>query len=91
MKKGKNTMSAITHKSTAKASLRNLLAVHGKSGTLNLLAEVMAESLPSRRGRPTRDEAVTRLVLGALTTILPEVVSGEEKVAAVVTPSDEEG
>lgn len=84
-------MSSISHKSTAKAALRNLIAVHGKSGALNLLAEVMAESLPSRRGRPTRDEAVTRLVLGALTVILPEVISGEEKVAAVVAPSDEEG
>lgn len=84
-------MSTISHKSTAKAAIRNLLAVHGKSGTLNLLNEVLSESLPARRGRPTREEAVTRLITNVLSTIIPEVIAGEEKANAAVEPSDEEG
>lgn len=82
-------MSTISHKSTAKATLRNLLSTFGKSGTLTLLNEVLSESLPSRRGRPTRDEAVTRFIVSAVGAIIPEALGGEEKVANPMN-SDEE-
>ncbi len=84
-------MSTISHKSTAKAAIRNLLAVHGKSGTLTLLNEVLSESLPTRRGRPTREEAVTRLITNILDAVIPEVIAGEEKVNSAVESPDEEG
>lgn len=76
-------MSTISHKSTAKATIRNLITEHGKSGTLNLLREVLEEGLPARRGRPTRNESVTRLMVSTLETLIPEVVFCEEKVTEV--------
>lgn len=82
-------MSTISHKSTAKATLRSLLSTYGKSGTLTLLNEVLTESLPARRGRPTRDQAVTRLVTSALEAIIPEVVTGEEKVVSNLIDDEE--
>lgn len=81
-------MSTISHKSTAKAALRNLLSTYGKSGTLTLLNEVLTESLPTRRGRPTREEAVARLVTSTLGAIIPEVIFCEER-AGSNAPDDE--
>ena len=54
-------MTTISHKHTAKAAIRNLFAAYGASGTLQLIAEVLSESIPQRRGRPTRAEGVARL------------------------------
>ncbi len=79
-------MSTIEHKSTAKATLRNILSVHGKSGTLLLLKEVLEGALPSRKGRPTREQAVTRMITSVFSTLIPEVVAGEEK----ANPTNEE-
>lgn len=76
-------MSTVSHKSTAKATLRDLLSQHGKSGTLSLLREVLEEGLPARRGRPTRSESVTRLMVTTLETLIPEIVFCEEKVSEV--------
>ena len=68
-------MTTISHKHTAKAAIRNLFAAHGASGTLQLIAEVLSESIPQRRGRPTRAEGVARLISRSLEGILPEVAA----------------
>lgn len=70
---------SIEHKSTAKATLRDLLNEYGTAGTLALLGEVVSEGLPARRGRPTRDEAVARYVTKVIGTSLPEVITLEGK------------
>ena len=70
----------MTHRHTAKASLRDLLAAHGKSGTILLLAEVLREQLPSRRGRPTRQESVVRLALSGLEAAYQAVANAEQSV-----------
>lgn len=72
-------MSDMNHRHTAKASIRQLLEAHGAAGTLSLLGEVLNESLPARRGRPTRDEAVNRLIVKDLGDLLPEVITLEGK------------
>ena len=75
------------HRSTAKANLRDILTAYGHSGAVALLAEVVAEALPARRGRPTRQEALSRLVVNGLKVVFntsrnAEVdISREEKVA----------
>ena len=81
-------MSTIEHKSTAKAALRNLLSALGKAGTLALLGEVLMESLPKRKGRPTREESVTRMITSSLSLLLPEVNAAEEK--ALNAPTQDE-
>lgn len=73
---------SIEHKSTAKAALRNLVATYGSAGTLGLLSEVFLEALPARRGRPTREEKVTRLVTAAMENLLPKVIEAEGLAAA---------
>lgn len=70
-------MSTIEHRSTAKSLLRSLLETYGTAGTFALLGEVVGERLPARRGRPTRDEAVARMVTKAIGTALPEVITLE--------------
>jgi hypothetical protein len=82
-------MSTIEHKSTAKASLRNLISSFGTSGTLALLSEVLIEKLPARRGRPTRDEKVSRLVLKTIEGLLDDVVSAEGIAMAAKMKNDE--
>lgn len=75
------------HRSTAKANLRDILAAYGHSGAVALLAEVVAEALPARRGRPTRQEALSRLVVNGLKVVFNASrnaeadISREEKVA----------
>jgi hypothetical protein len=69
---------SIEHKSTAKASLRDLLSAHGKAGVLLLLGEVLREQLPTRRGRPTRAEAVTRIALAGLEKAYQAVANAED-------------
>lgn len=61
-----------------KSTLQALLATYGTLGTVALLSDVLGESLPSRRGRPTRDEACTRAVMKALASVLPDVVADEK-------------
>jgi len=68
---------SIEHKSTAKASLRDLLSAHGKAGVLHLLGEVLREELPVRRGRPTRQEAVVRIALTSLNVAYQNVSNAE--------------
>jgi hypothetical protein len=75
---------SIEHKSTAKATIRDLLATYGRAGTLALVAEVVMESVPSRRGRPTRDEKVARLVAKSLTDAYGAVAAAEQ--AALSAP-----
>lgn len=70
---------SIEHRSTAKSLLRDLLETYGTAGTFALLGEVVGEKLPARRGRPTRDEAVARLVTKVIGTALPEVITLEGK------------
>ena len=70
---------SIEHKSTAKATIRDLLETYGTAGTLALLGEVVGEKLPARRGRPTRDEAVARLVTKVIGANLSEVITLEGK------------
>jgi hypothetical protein len=70
----------MNHRHTAKASLRDLLSAHGKSGTILLLAEVLREQLPSRRGRPTRQEAVVRIALTSLQSAYQAVANAEQSV-----------
>ncbi|NBT35734.1 MAG: hypothetical protein EBT03_09400 [Betaproteobacteria bacterium] len=72
-------MSTIEHRSTAKATIRDLLEAYGTAGTLALLGEVVGEKLPSRKGRPTREEAVARLVTKTIGTALPGVITLEGK------------
>lgn len=69
---------SIEHKSTAKAALREILSIHGHAGTLSLLSEVVLEAVPSRRGRPTRQERVNRLVASSVASFLPSVAALEE-------------
>lgn len=57
---------ALIHRHSAKAAVRSLFKAHGKSGAIFLLAEVLREELPARRGRPTREEADARAALKAL-------------------------
>jgi hypothetical protein len=69
---------SIEHKSTAKASLRDLLSAHGKAGVLLLLGEVLREELPVRRGRPTRAQTVTRLALAGLESTYQAIANAED-------------
>lgn len=75
------------HRSTAKAAIRDILTAYGHSGAVALLAEVVAESLPTRRGRPTRQEALGRLVVNGLRIVFNDArnaevdISREEKAA----------
>ena len=71
---------ALSHVSTAKAAIRDLFEAHGRTGALTLIAEVLKETLPQRRGRPTREEAMNRAILRALGDIIPEVNLAEDKV-----------
>lgn len=80
----------VDHKSTAKAALRNLIATYGQAGTLSLLSEVVLEALPSRRGRPTRDERVSRLITSAMEALLPKVIEAEGLAAAAKASRDDE-
>lgn len=72
-------MSDMSHRHTAKSSLRQLLAAHGSAGLLSLLGEVINEDLPARRGRPTREEAVGRAITKSLGSLIPEVITLEGK------------
>jgi hypothetical protein len=83
-------MTTISHKHTAKAAIRNLFAAHGASGTLQLIAEVLSESIPQRRGRPTRAEGVARLISRSLEGILPEVALREEEMQALLSAHREQ-
>jgi hypothetical protein len=78
---------SIDHKNTAKATIRDLFAVYGRAGTLALISEVAMEAVPARRGRPTRDEKVARLVARTLTDAFPVVAAAEQ--AALEAPSKE--
>lgn len=80
---------SIEHKSTAKATLRNLISNFGTAGTLALLSEVLIEKLPSRRGRPTRDEKISRLVLKSLEGLMGDVVAAEGMAMAAKMKNDE--
>lgn len=79
----------VDHKSTAKALIRDLIQTYGQAGTLSLLAEVSLEALPARRGRPTREERVTRLVTNTLEGLLPAVIEAEGLAAAAKARNDE--
>lgn len=78
---------SIDHKSTAKATIRDLFAAYGRAGTLALISEVAMEGVEKRRGRPTRDEKVARLVARTLTEAFPQVAAAEE--AALAAPEKE--
>lgn len=78
---------SIDHKSTAKATIRDLFAVYGRAGTLALISEVAMEGVEKRRGRPTRDEKVARLVARTLTEAFPQVAEAEQ--AALTAPEKE--
>lgn len=69
---------SIDHKSTAKATIRDLFATYGRAGTLALISEVVMEGVEKRRGRPTRDEAVARMVARTLTDAFPAVSEAEQ-------------
>ena len=76
---------SIDHKSTAKATIRDLFAVYGRAGTRALISEVVMEAVPQRRGRPTRDEKVARLVARTLTDVFPVVAAAEQTVLDTLT------
>jgi hypothetical protein len=80
---------SIQHKSSAKASLRSIFSAYGVSGFLGLVSEVLMENLPARRGRPTRDEKVNRLVLSTLEPLLSKVAMAEGVAMAARMKSDE--
>jgi hypothetical protein len=84
------TMTTIAHRSTAKATLRSLLSTYGSSGTIALLGEVVLESVPRRRGRPTRDEKVARLIAKTLDGLLPELSEAEHAAAEAAEARSEE-
>jgi hypothetical protein len=69
---------SIEHKSTAKATIRDLITAYGRAGFLSLVGEVAMETVERRRGRPTRDEKVARLVAKAVTEAIPAVAEAEQ-------------
>ena len=79
---------SIEHKSTAKAIIRDLITAYGRAGFLSLVGEVAMETVERRRGRPTRDEKVARLVAKAVTEAIPVVAQAEQ--AAIDAAADAE-
>ena len=69
----------LSHRSTAKAALRNLIKDRGLSDFLRLTGEVVGEFLPGRRGRPTRAEAPFHMAFKAINAVLPFVEEAEVK------------
>ncbi|NBT36179.1 MAG: hypothetical protein EBT03_11725 [Betaproteobacteria bacterium] len=70
---------SLSHRSTAKAALRNLIKERGLSDFLRLTGEVVGEFLPGRRGRPTRSEAAFHIAHKAVAAVLPFVEEAEAK------------
>jgi hypothetical protein len=80
----------LSHRSTAKASIRALIKERGLADFLRLAGEVVGDFLPQRRGRPTRGEAPFHMALKAINAILPLVEEAEAKnVEAVASLLDE--
>ena len=69
---------SIEHKSTAKAIIRDLLTAYGRAGFLGLVGEVAMEGVERRRGRPTREEKVARLVARVVIEAIPQVAEAEQ-------------
>jgi hypothetical protein len=67
----------LSHRSTAKASIRALIKERGLSDFLTLTSEVIGDFLPGRRGRPTRGEAPFHMAFKALGAVLPLVEAAE--------------
>ena len=64
---------------TAKNAIRVIIADLGAASVLALLGEVLSEGITTRRGRPTRDEAVNRAIVKGLGPMLPQVITLEGK------------
>lgn len=71
----------LSHRTTAKASIRALIKERGLADFLRLTGEVVSDFLPNRRGRPTRGEAPFHMAFKAINAVLPLV---EEAEAAAV-------
>lgn len=69
----------LSHRSTAKASIRALIKERGLADFLRLAGEVVGDFLPQRRGRPTRGEAPFHMAFKAINAILPLVEEAEAK------------
>jgi len=67
----------LSHRSTAKASIRALIKERGLSDFLELATEVVGDFLPGRRGRPTRGEAPFHMAYKALGAVIPLVAAAE--------------
>ena len=70
---------SLSHRSTAKASIRSLIKERGLADFLRLTGEVVGDFLPNRRGRPTRAEAPFHMAFKAISAVLPLVEEAEAK------------
>lgn len=82
----------LSHRTTAKASIRALVKERGLGDFLRLTSEVVAEFLPGRRGRPTRAEAPFHMAYKAISAALPLVEAAETRASeAAVAEEEAEG
>ena len=69
----------IAHRSTAKAAIRSLIREYKVSGFFELVADVLKESIPGRRGRPTLAEQPYHMSFKAISSVLPHVAQLESR------------
>jgi len=71
------------NKHTAKSVLRQMLTQYGTAGTLELVTDVLQETVRPHRGRPSITERPVKSAIVALRRVLPVVRRFEEALQAV--------